>query len=135
MIRYFITFQFLKFLIAGGIAATCNITIKYFIEPVAGYLGSIIISYALGTIIAYLISIKIVFSSNKYQRKKEILHFFFYNACMVPIVITTTYSIDTLINQIKNTNDTYLFSHIIGVAAPVFISFLYHKFITFGEKT
>ena len=127
--------QFFLFIISGGIAAFINILSRAILSIFFEFKISIIYAYCLGMIVAYTLSRKFVFISN-HSLSKSFIAFTIINL----IAIVQTYFISVWFKEIilpffgvKLLIE--LISHSIGVAFPVFTSFVGHKYISFGKIT
>lgn len=127
--------QFFLFIISGGIAAFINILSRAILSIFFDFKISIIYAYCVGMIVAYILSRKFVFLSN-HSLSKSFIAFTIINL----IAIVQTYFISVWFKEIilpffgvKLLIE--LISHAIGVAFPVFTSFVGHKYISFGKIT
>jgi len=127
--------QFLLFIISGGIAAFINILSRAILSIFFEFQISIIYAYCVGMIVAYILSRKFVFMSN-HSVSKSFIAFTLINL----IAIVQTYFISVWFKEIVLPFFGVKFfieliSHSIGVAFPVFTSFIGHKYISFGKIT
>ena len=127
--------QFLLFIISGGISAFINIFSRAILSIFFEFKISIIFAYCIGMITAYVLSRKFVFIS-QHNLTKSFLAFTIINL----IAIVQTYFISIWVKEIVLPFFGIKFlieliSHSIGVAFPVFTSFVGHKYISFGKIT
>ena len=124
--------QIISFLAAGMIAALLNILSRIFFSQYFDYQNSIIFAFFIGLSAGFLLMKEFVFPfSNKplaYQFVKFTLVNFF-TLGLTLLVSIILYNL--LSNIILDTEIRKLASHSLGVLAPIFMSFIIHKFYTF----
>ena len=132
VIGLFLTRQFLAFLAVGLTAAIIHWISRYLLTPVIGYELALIIAYAIGIIVAYCLNASFVFSTAANKRREQVVYFVGFNLMMAPFVIGIAYGLsEYLFPRIGWSFSPRGVAHAIGVAAPIFVNFLLHKFFTF----
>jgi putative flippase GtrA len=130
--KHFGSRQFALFLLTGGIAALVNFISRIVYGYWLDFSSSIVIAYLTGMITAFVLARRFVFVKSDQALAKSITVFVLVN--LVAIVQTWGISL-VLANQLL----PYLglkryvaeLAHAVGIAAPVFTSFLGHKYFTF----
>jgi len=132
ILRPFLTAQFLRFVMVGGVAATGHWLARIAIDRHVSYLAALVLAYPVGIALGYLLNVTFVFSSNPDRRLKEISTYALLTIAMFPIVIAVSWGISELVfTPLGMTYHPREIAHAIGVLSPVAISFLLHKFLTF----
>lgn len=132
LVRLFLTPQFFKFLMVGGLAAFLHWMARYLLTPLIGYVWALVLAYAFGIFVGYTLNAWLVFSEAKTKRRQQVIYFTVFNLLMAPVVIGVAYVLSEYV--FKWAGWTYHpreFAHAIGVASPIFFNFLLHKFFTF----
>lgn len=132
MIKIFKSKQFLAFLITGGIAALANFGSRFLFSEFVSFGNAVILAYLVGMITAFILAKLFVFEQSRHSTKKEFFYFTLVN--LVAIVQTYIISVGLAIYLFPSIN-FILFpeatAHAIGVAFPVFTSFIGHKYLSF----
>lgn len=132
MKKSLVTNQFLGFVFAGGIAACANFVSRIFYNHWIPYKYAIILAYITGMIIAFILMRKYVFSNYKKNTHFSFIYFIIVNfaAVLQTWVISMALATNILpgIGLHSNTNEI---AHAIGIAVPVFTSYVGHKYISF----
>ena len=129
-----LTKQFLLFIFAGGFAALINILTRAILSLFINFSSSVLISYLIGMIIAFLLTKKFVFLTKSLDNKKSFLTFSLVNLLAVfQTFFISIYFRNLLLNKLSEDSLANLLSHSIGVFFPVFTSFLGHKYLSFGK--
>lgn len=137
ILRDYFSIEFIGFVISGGIAALVNLGSRILLNlAIPSYVISIILAYCLGMLTAFLLDKFLVFkkSSNSYRR--QIGGFIIIN--LLGLLQTVVFSLlfaDFIFPAINWTWNADTIAHFIGVAIPVFTSYLGHKYVSFGKLT
>lgn len=132
LISLFFSTQFLKFLLVGGLAAFLHWYARYLLTPLMGYVWALCLAYAIGISVGYVLNAVFVFSKAQNARSKQIGYFVLFNLLMAPVVIVLSYLLSEVVfASVGMSYHPREIAHGIGVASPVFINFLLHKFLTF----
>lgn len=129
------TDQFGKFLIAGGLAALANFTARFALEPLLGFLQSVIAAFAVGFLVAFLLNKIFVFPASGKPLRQELGWFFLFNAIAFPVVIGASIFLNIYVFGPWLSQDlSKAAAHGTAIILPVFINFAAHKFITFRSS-
>ena len=124
--------EFIYFVITGGIAALVNILTRFIFSFFIDFTLSILFSYFIAMVLAFILARRFVFRKSKKSIYSSFALFSLINLLAVLqtlliSIITRDYFLEKMINlQYAN-----LISHTIGVATPIFTSFLGHKYLSF----
>ncbi len=124
--------QFILFIITGGTSALINILSRIILSNFLRFEISILISYGIGMITAFLLAKRFVFLNSKKSIKKSFPAFALVN--LISVLQTFFVSIfikNWLIIFFDNLSFIELISHTCGLGILVFTSFYGHKYITF----
>lgn len=126
--------QFLLFLVTGGTAALINFGSRFLFNLFFSYSISIVLAYLIGMITAYLLAKFFVFTKSKNSSQKE----FFYFTVVNLLAVLQTWCISMGLTYWLFPKVGYNFypesvAHAIGIAFPVFTSYIGHKKLSFKE--
>ena len=132
LMSLFVSWQFIRFVLVGGVAAVLHWLARYLLNPLTGYVAALVLAYMIGIAVGYILNALFVFSDAKTRRRKQIAYFVAFNLLMAPVVIGVAY----ILSEYVFARFTWMahpreIAHAIGVASPIFINFLLHKFFTF----
>ncbi len=132
MIKYFLTKQFLKFLLVGGSAAMVNWVARIIIDIWLGFSAAVVLAYAFGMGFAFILNKIYVFPESTRSTSKQIRDFTITNTIAFPIV----WSLSLLFKMIlEDYIGFYSYSaelaHLVALSAPMLVSFLIYKFVAF----
>ncbi|WP_102251234.1 GtrA family protein [Xanthomonas arboricola] len=130
-----ISVKFLKFLLAGGTAATANFGSRILLGHVMPYVPSIVVAYLIGMITAFVLNRIFVFETASTTLAHQALWFTLINAAAVLQTVVCSLAFARWIFPLTGM-DFYpeTIGHAIGVAVPVFTSYAGHKALTFKER-
>ena len=124
--------QFMMFLLGGGIAALANFLSRIFYSLWLDFTPAIILAYVTGMITAFVLSKLFVFRDSKQPLHHSAFYFVLVNlvavaqtwivSTVLAFYVLPMLSIDTLRMEI---------AHAVGVAVPVFSSYVGHKYLSF----
>jgi putative flippase GtrA len=127
-----ITREFALFVVAGGIAAVVNFGSRILFSLWIPYVPAILLAYCVGMLTAFIINRQYVFATSDRPLHHQV---WWFTAVNVAAVIQTV--------VISVLFDRWLFpatgmiwhpesvAHAIGLAVPVFTSYVGHKYLTF----
>lgn len=131
----FLSRQFLRFLVSGTIAAAFNFGTRYFLQPYIGYTLSIVIAYLVGMVVAFVLYEHEVFGEGNHTRLMEVALFVMVTAfAIVQTVIVSLVCAEYVLPSMGVTRYVDDIAHFIGIGAPVFTSFIGHKYLTFSRE-
>lgn len=132
VLELFVSWQFVKFVLVGATAASIHWLARYLLTAPIGYEWSLVLAYALGIAVGYGLNAAFVFSNAATTRRRQVLYFVAFNLLMAPFVIGISYALsEYLFPAIGWVYNPRGVAHGIGVASPIFVNFLLHKFFTF----
>ena len=132
MIKNLISNKFLIFLITGGIAALINFGSRVIYNIFVNFSYAIILAYLTGMVTAFILVKKYVFNKSIQKLHKSIMFFSLVN--LVALAQTWLISISLayyLLPHFGIVDYVLEISHAVGIAAPVFTSYLGHKYLSF----
>ncbi|RMC99275.1 GtrA family protein [Aquitalea palustris] len=128
MIRHFMSRQFLVFLLTGGLAAAVNFGSRILYNRWCDFSTAVILAYLTGMITAFVLARLFVFKQSSQSMQRSVLYFTLVN--LVAVIQTWLISMGLalyLLPMLGVTHFSREIAHAIGVAAPVFTSYLGHK--------
>lgn len=128
MIQHFFSKQFFSFLITGGIAATVNFLSRILYNQYVSFSTAVIYAYLTGMITAFILAKIFVFKTSSQSLKRSAILFSLVNV----LAITQTWLISMGLNYYILPVlgfEKYVpeIASAIGIAFPVFTSYLGHK--------
>ncbi len=132
MIRAFSSQQFLLFLLTGGTAAAVNFLSRILYNQWLDYSASIFVAYLTGMVTAFVLARLFVFTESSQHWHHSALIFILVN--IVAMVQTWAISMGLLYYVLPSAGITRFapeIAHAVGVAFPVFTSYLGHKHWSF----
>lgn len=128
MIRQFMNRQFLIFLLTGGTAAAANFSSRILYNRWFEFSTAVILAYLTGMVTAFVLAKLFVFTNSQQSVRRSLLFFTLVN--LVAVLQTWLISMGLAFYALPALGVT-LFSreiaHAVGVAVPVFTSYLGHK--------
>ena len=128
MIHQFFSKQFISFLITGGIAATVNFLSRIFYNQYCSFSASVVFAYLTGMVTAFILAKMFVFKASTQSIRRSALIFTFVNvfaAAQTWIIsmglnfyVLPALGVERYVAEIASA---------IGIAFPVFTSYLGHK--------
>ena len=128
MIRHFMSRQFLVFLLTGGLAAAVNFGSRILYNQWCDFSTAVILAYLTGMVTAFVLARLFVFKQSSQSIHRSVLYFTLVN--LVAVIQTWLISMGLalyLLPMLGVTHFSREIAHAIGVAAPVFTSYLGHK--------
>ena len=132
MIGAFRSRQFLVFLLTGGIAAAVNFGSRILYNQWMGFSPAIVLAYITGMITAFVLAKLFVFRDSQRSLHQSALYFVLVNG--VAVLQTWAISVllaDWLLPALGVRQYVHEVAHAVGVAVPVFTSYLGHKHLSF----
>lgn len=128
----FISRQLFLFLLTGGFAAGVNWGSRIVYNLWMPFSAAIIVAYITGMITAFILAKLFVFTESKQSTHRSI--FFFTLVNLVAVAQTWAVSVglaDYVFPRIGLVDHARDLAHLIGVAVPVFTSYIGHKKLSF----
>ena len=127
--------RFILFLGAGGAAAVVNIVSRIALNWVMRYEIAIVVAYLIGMTTAYLLNKQFVFAASGRKVSSEYLRFTLVNLAAVLQVWIVSVGLARFVFPAAGFAwHAETVAHVIGVAVPVFTSYLGHKHFSFAAK-
>jgi putative flippase GtrA len=127
--------QFARFILVGGTAALLHWLSRIAINQFTTFGWAVVLAYPVGIIVAFVLNKLFVFPGSRRSRKFEVSFFFLVNILAFPLVWAIAYILgENILASLMPLQLALAIGHGVGVAAPVLVSFLLHKFITFREN-
>ncbi len=126
--------QFVKFLFAGGLAAVVNVGSRIVLGQWLAYVPSILISFCLGLVTAFLLNKLFVFEQAKNRLHHQVLWFIAINLAAVAQTLAISLSVARWLLPAMDVdfhNETI--GHVLGVVVPVITSYIGHKRLSFRQ--
>lgn len=132
MLNQFKTKQFLLFLLTGGFAAAVNFFSRIVYNWYFSFSIAVVLAYLSGMVIAFTLAKIFVFQNTQNSLSKSTITFVIINIFAVLQTLLISLLLVNFILPALNWNFyKYEFAHALGVAFPVFTSYLGHKYYTF----
>jgi putative flippase GtrA len=126
--KTFLSREFLVFLLTGGFAAAVNWGSRIVYNIWMPYSSAIIVAYITGMITAFILAKLFVFKSSTQSTGKSV--FFFTLVNLVAVLQTWAVSVGLAYYLLPRMGMTWHdrdIAHLVGVAVPVFTSYVGHK--------
>ncbi len=132
MIKYFLSFQFLLFLLVGATAASLHWLARCLISIWLSFPVAVAIAYFIGIAVAFELNRRYVFPSTLRPVRKQARDFLLVNLIFFPVVWGASIFIKRLLNEMTVIAHADGIAHGLAITIPVFMTFLIYKFIAFG---
>lgn len=127
--------QFVRFLIAGGLAAVVNVGSRILLSLWLPYVAAILLAFCLGLVAAFALNKLFVFNETSNRLHHQVLWFIAINLAAVGQTILISLVIARWLLpalHIDFHNETI--AHAIGVIVPVVTSYIGHKRFSFASR-
>lgn len=133
--KLYVSLQFAKFVIVGGIALVLNWLARIGLDVWLGYNTAIVGAYAIGMATAFALNRIFVFPDSKQERHREIALFIAVNVAAFPFVwVLSILLSDYVLVHIVPLDLARATGHGMAITTPVFVNFAMHKFLTFRNR-
>ena len=127
-----ITPQFMRFLVAGGIAASANFGSRFIFSIFFAYGVAVFFAYLVGMLVAFLLMRGHVFNASQGLLAPQVIKFVGVNL----FAVLQTLAISLLLARwvlpsVGIEDQAEALAHLVGVLVPVVTSYFGHKFLTF----
>jgi putative flippase GtrA len=124
--------QFLKFLLAGGVAAAVNFGSRIVFNHWMPFSAAIVTAYIAGMITAFVLTKLFVFTQSERPTWQSALYFILVNLVAVlqtwAVSVALAYYVLPWLGVSWHPKEI---AHLVGVVVPVFTSYIGHKKLTF----
>jgi putative flippase GtrA len=124
--------RFVKFVVAGGLAAVANFGSRILLSSVMPYVPAIVIAYCFGMTVAFLLNRLFVFGDAANRVQEQAVWFVLVNvmAVLQTVAISLLFA-RWIFPAMDMSFHAETIAHAIGVIVPVFTSYVGHKRLTF----
>lgn len=126
--RAFASRQFLAFLVTGGIAAAVNFGSRIVYDQWLGFSAAVVLAYLTGMVTAFVLAKSFVFRDSQQSLRRSGMYFVLVN--VVAVAQTWLISMALAFHVLPWAGVTWHvreIAHAVGVAVPVFTSYLGHR--------
>lgn len=135
LIGFYLTGQFGRFLLAGGVAAAANFASRFAFQPFVGFSAAVAGAYAVGFFTAFFLNRRFVFPASGKPLRREMAWFFLFNLLAFPVVWVASILLrEHLFGRWLAAPVAEALAHGIAILLPVFVNFAAHKLVTFGRR-
>ena len=125
--------QFARFVLAGGLAALVNFTSRFAFSLAFDYAVAIVLAYGAGMLTAFLLMRRYVFHAQGRDLAAQVAKFVLVNGLAVLQTLVVSLALARwLLPALGIAWQVEALAHAVGVAVPVFSSFILHKRATFA---
>jgi putative flippase GtrA len=126
--------QFIRFLLAGGIAAAANYGSRFVFSAWLPYAAAITCAYLVGMTVAFALMRRYVFFAGGQPMAPQIVKFGIVNLlALLQTLVVSLLLADWLLPALGVRQHVQAIAHFVGVLVPVFTSFLGHRHATFRK--
>jgi putative flippase GtrA len=131
MMRSFMNRQFLGFLLTGGLAAAVNFGSRILYNRWLDFSSAVVLAYLTGMVTAFILARSFVFTQGSQSVQRSAMFFVLVNGVAVLQTWAISMALYYLLPIAGVTKWVPEIAHAVGVAAPVFTSYLGHKKFSF----
>lgn len=130
--RIFLSRQFMAFIVTGGIAAAVNFVSRIAYSQLMSFSSAVIVAYLTGMVTAYLLARIFVFRETRNTTFQSASFFTLVNL----FAVLQTWAVSMLLAYyllpwMGVNHFVEEIAHFVGIAVPVFTSFIGHKHLSF----
>ena len=127
-----LTPQFIRFLLAGGIAAAANFGSRFVFSQWLPYSVAIVLAYLVGMSVAFVLMRRHVFTGSRGALGPQIAKFVGVNLLAVlQTLLISLALVRWVLPALGVVTYNEAIAHLIGVVVPVFTSYFGHRLLTF----
>jgi putative flippase GtrA len=126
--------QFIRFLLAGGVAAAANYGSRFAFSAVLPYGAAIACAYAVGMVVAFALMRQYVFFAGGERLAPQVARFVAVNALALLQTLVVSLLLAHWLRPFASEQQAEGLAHLAGVVVPVFTSFLGHRHATFRRS-
>lgn len=124
--------QFLRFILAGAIAAGANFGSRFLFSLWVIYEIAIVLAFLVGLLTGFLLMRELVFNAKGKDLAPQIVSFITINMlALLQTLLISVALVRWLFPAIGVVDHAEAIAHLIGVLAPVVTSYFGHRFLTF----
>lgn len=126
--------QFVRFVLAGGIAAAANYGSRFLFSAWMPYPAAITCAYLVGMTVAFLLMRQYVFSAAGQPLLPQVVKFAIVNAlALLQTLVVSLVLARWVLPAMGVQSHVEAIAHLVGVIVPVFTSFVGHRQATFRK--
>ncbi len=134
--RVFLSRQFAMFLFTGGIAAGVNFTSRFVYNTFVDFPAAVTLAYLTGMVTAYVLAKVFVFKAASHSAARSATLFALVNVvAFAQTWVVSMFLAYHLLPAMGYHQFDKAIASAVGIAIPVFTSFIAHKYISFREVT
>ncbi len=133
MIRHFLSVQFVRFLVVGGVAALLNWVACILLSRWLAFAWAVALAYGVGMGVAFVLNRLLVFPHSSKPAHRQLRDFVLVNACSFPVVWGSSIAIEAGLRYAGLRDHTQAIAHAISIASPMLATFLIYKFVAFKD--
>ena len=127
--------QFMRFLVAGGIAAAANVLSRIAFSTFLGLEAAVVLAYCVGMLVAFVLMRSQVFPPSGKPLSRQVLVFVGVNlAAVLQTLVVTLVLARWLLPAIGVRQYVEEIAHVVGVCVPVVTSYFGHKHFSFASR-
>jgi putative flippase GtrA len=124
--------QFMKFLVAGGLAAAVNVGSRILLSHWLPYVPAILVAFCLGLVTAFALNKVFVFNQASNRLHHQVFWFVAINlAAVVQTLLISLLVARWLLPLLRVDFHNETIGHAVGVVVPVITSYIGHKRLSF----
>lgn len=128
--------QFLRFAVAGGLAAAVNVAARIGFSRLVAYGPAIVLAYLVGMTTAFVLTRLFVFEPSGRRKRDEYLRFGLVNlVALAQVWLVSEVLYRWAFPMVGFAWRPETVAHAIGVASPIFTSYLGHKHFSFAAQS
>jgi putative flippase GtrA len=132
VLSLYLSRQFGRFLLAGGLAAILHWLSRFIFNLVMSYAAAIVAAYAVGMAVAFVLNKRFVFPYSQRPVAAEMSFFVLFNLAAFPVVWVIAYVLgERLLPGLLPRQLALALGHGCAVVVPTLVNFVLHKSITF----
>lgn len=126
--------QFLRFLVAGSVAAAANYGSRFAFSAWMGYIPAITCAYLVGMFVAFALMRQYVFSAAGQTLLPQVVKFAIVNVlALLQTLVVSVVLAKWVLPALGVQTHAEAIAHLVGVIVPVFTSFVGHRQATFRQ--
>ena len=131
MIHHFFSFQFLGFVVVGGLAAFLHWAARIVLSIWLPFPVAVGLSYFVGMATAFLLNRRFVFPRSTRPMDKQIRDFTLTNLCFYPVVWFSAIWLNELLIRLGWSLYREALAHAVAISIPALATFLIYKLLAF----
>jgi putative flippase GtrA len=135
LIAFYWNGVFLKFLLAGGLAAFANFASRIAVQPLVGFKVALVIAFFVGLTVAFVLNRAFVFPASGKPLRQEMSWFLLFNLIAFPIIIGGSVLLrDYVFGHVLPPALAEAAAHGVAIMIPVVFNFAAHQLVTFARS-